>query len=359
MSIDVRWLALRLQQVLAASIVFVLIGINTATFAADTLRVFLCGSPPFVLDKQRGISYELWKALQPFITTPTITVGSGSVPEALSLLQQQQVDIAVGSISITAEREQHFDFSHAFMESTLAIAVPPSHFSLAEFLRSLLQPVIFYALGSFFLMLTAVGFLFWLVERRQNPDIPERFLPGLGQGIWLAIATFTTVGYGDIAPRSVVGKFLAGTWMIVSLMIASSVVAGLASAMTYVQFQQTPITRAEDLRGRKVGSIKGTSGSDFAQRYNARLVTANSLETLLTQLARGDIDAVVYDYPVLQYALKQRPEWSLELIKLPVITERYACALQQQSPYREMINQAILHAMEQGTIATVLNKWGL
>jgi len=213
--------------------------------------------------------------------------------------------------------------------------------------------------GSFFLMLTAVGLLFWLVERKQNPDIPQRFFPGLGQGIWLAIATFTTVGYGDIAPRSVAGKFLAGTWMIVSLMIASSVVAGLASAMTYIQFQQTPITRPEDLRGRNVGSIQGSSGSEFAQRYGARLVTAPTLEILLTQLARNDIDAVVYDYPVLQYALKQHPQWSLELIKLPVVTERYACALQQQSPYREMINQAILHAMERGTIPAVLEKWGL
>ncbi len=328
-------------------------------FAQDTVRVFLCGSPPFLLNAHSGVAVELWQQLAIYLPLPYRVVGTGSVPEALQLLKRQQIDLAVGPISITADRERSFDFSHPFMESTLGLATQPPRFSLKHFLASLWQPVLFYAVGGFLAMLTAVGFLFWIVERKKNPDIPPQLLPGLGQGIWLAIATFTTVGYGDIAPRSGIGKVLAATWMIVSLMIASSVVAGLASAMTYVQFQRSPITTVEDLKGRKVGGIAGTSAFAFVQRYGAVPVAADSLETALQWLRTEAVDAVVYDYPQLQYALRQHPDWAITLVKLPVTTEYYACALSQHSPYQEMLNQAVLHALEAGKIAQVLQRWGL
>ena len=56
-------------------------------------------------------------------------------------------------------------------------------------------------------VLVAVGSMIWLAERRQNSSqFPQAVLPGLANGMWFALVTLTTVGYGDKAPVTRVGK---------------------------------------------------------------------------------------------------------------------------------------------------------
>ncbi|MBM3661687.1 MAG: hypothetical protein FJW94_02160 [Actinobacteria bacterium] len=47
------------------------------------------------------------------------------------------------------------------------------------------------------LLLVVVGHIVWLVERRTNDDFPHSYLAGVWEGIWWAIVTMTTIGYGD------------------------------------------------------------------------------------------------------------------------------------------------------------------
>ena len=50
----------------------------------------------------------------------------------------------------------------------------------------------------------------------ENPAQPDKFssIPG---ALWWAIATLTTIGYGDIYPITALGKFFAGIIAVVSL----------------------------------------------------------------------------------------------------------------------------------------------
>lgn len=50
------------------------------------------------------------------------------------------------------------------------------------------------------------GMLMYYVERNAQPDV----FYNVGQGLWWSVITFTTVGYGDMAPATGFGKLLAG-----------------------------------------------------------------------------------------------------------------------------------------------------
>jgi voltage-gated potassium channel len=63
-------------------------------------------------------------------------------------------------------------------------------------------------LGSVLMATIIVGAFMYLVEG------PENGFTSIPTGVYWAIVTMTTVGYGDIAPQTILGKFLASAVMI-------------------------------------------------------------------------------------------------------------------------------------------------
>lgn len=59
---------------------------------------------------------------------------------------------------------------------------------------------------------------------------PEVF-PTVGTGIWWAIVTFCTVGYGDVVPTSALGRFVASILMVFAITFITIVTALVTSAL--------------------------------------------------------------------------------------------------------------------------------
>ncbi len=53
------------------------------------------------------------------------------------------------------------------------------------------------------------GISLYLVERYANPEINS-----VGDGLWWALVTITTVGFGDITPVTTLGRFIGGVMMV-------------------------------------------------------------------------------------------------------------------------------------------------
>src|SRR5690606_31657864 len=143
-------------------------------------------------------------------------------------------------------------------------------------------------------------------ERKRNPEMfPDNPLRGIGIGLWLALVTMTTVGYGDKVPITPWGRALAGVWMVLSMLTVSSLTAGIATALTIASLDRGAISSANDLKGRKVAVVSGTTGASFARQHGAKLERVPSIEAALELTRTGVADAIVHDRPVLQYALSQ------------------------------------------------------
>ena len=57
----------------------------------------------------------------------------------------------------------------------------------------------------------------------------EKTYPNIGDGMWWAIQTVTTVGYGDLVPRSAAGRLLASFVMLVGIGFLTVVTASITS----------------------------------------------------------------------------------------------------------------------------------
>lgn len=108
----------------------------------------------------------------------------------------------------------------------------------------------------FILTLVAVeGTLMYLVEGGRNPGFSS-----IPQSIYWAIVTITTVGYGDVAPLTVIGKILSSIIMLSGFAIIA-VPAGIVTAELGEGF-----IRKVGIDSRKCGQC-GWIGHDPAAKF--------------------------------------------------------------------------------------------
>lgn len=67
------------------------------------------------------------------------------------------------------------------------------------------------------------GVVVWLFDRQD--------FPSLGLAWWWALQTATTIGYGDIVPRSVTGRLVGAALMVESTAFIAITTAGITSAL--------------------------------------------------------------------------------------------------------------------------------
>lgn len=75
-------------------------------------------------------------------------------------------------------------------------------------LRTILAALIFF--------IFLFGYLFYVSE----PDVRN-----LGDGVWWALVTITTVGYGDITPVTTLGRIVASSLMLLGLGLIATITA--------------------------------------------------------------------------------------------------------------------------------------
>ena len=70
--------------------------------------------------------------------------------------------------------------------------------------------------------------------------------PGIGTGLWWALQTVTTVGYGDVAPQDTVGRLVGAVIMLESIAFVAIVTAAITSSFVERARRQHAAAEAED-----------------------------------------------------------------------------------------------------------------
>lgn len=106
------------------------------------------------------------------------------------------------------------------------LRIVPMLFVLQRFSRQNRSvTVAIYTAASTILLIFVASLSIYGVESTQ----PESQITTFGDALWWSIVTVTTVGYGDIVPVSIVGRFLAVCLMLGGIAIAGVVTATIAS----------------------------------------------------------------------------------------------------------------------------------
>jgi len=312
---------------------------------AETLRVSIKPAPPFsMLDEQggwTGISVELWQRIAGQQGWDTEWVTMDTPRAQIEGLAAGSVDVAVGALSMTPEREAVMDFSHPFFTTGLAIATPVRQGGWVGVFRRLLSPAFLSAVGVLVLLLLAVGVLIWLAERKRNPgQFGGSPTEGIGNGFWWSAVTMTTVGYGDKAPVTLTGRALATVWMFASIITISGLTAAIASALT-VQQLGTVVHGVEDLNRVRSVAVDGSTGEQFLRKRGIRTLQVATADEGLALLREGRADALVYDEPLLRYLLKDA-EPGIEILPHSIERQYYAFGMKPGFARSEILNRALL-----------------
>ena len=317
------------------------------TAPRTVLRVGTTNAPPFAMKlgngKWSGISIELWRELAGGLGLQ-FQLEERDLPGLLAGLRDGSLDAGVSAMTITADREKVMDFTHPFFIAGLSIAVrsesPTLHWlHVAEKFLSL---HFLYLVGALMLVLFIAGFLVWIFERRKNAAHFTNKLPhGIGEGIWWAVVTMTTVGYGDRAPKSLGGRVVAIVWMFVSIIILSSFIAAITSSLTLSQLGAS-VQGLPDLKRIQVGSLKESTGEAFLTGQGIESVSFGTTPAGLEALADGDIDAFVLDAPILKYRIHSQYQGRLQVLPQVFDQQYYGIALPSDSKLREPLNRSLL-----------------
>ncbi len=310
-------------------------------------------SPPFAFrspeGEWRGISIDLWRSIAAKLEY-AYEFREADIPGLISGVTESRFDAAVAALTLTAEREAAFDFSHPFYYTGLSIAVPrhdgggwygvARQFISFEFLQVVIVLVF---------LLLIIGFLVWFFERRKNAEqFPGNPVEGILASFWWSAVTMTTVGYGDKAPKTPGGRLVALVWMFAALILISSFTAAITSSLTVGRLTG-PLQSSRDLPSAQIGTVSGSTSEAYLNARRLSFTDFENLEAALRALAEGRLDGVVYDEAILRYWARKSFPNQLRVLPETLDNQYYGIALPPGSARRDPVNHEllkILHSQE-------------
>jgi len=334
---------------------------STLPLQANQLKVGISGSAPFVIkdgNHTSGISLEIWRRVAEDNNFNYELIEQPSTEAGIEAVGDGSIDVLVGPVSITSRRLAlpDIDFTQPYFLSKEGVLLPQKAPSLFSRIQVFFGWAVISSVLVLITVLLVVGSLIWMAERRTNSEqFPRDWLPGISSGMWFALVTLTTVGYGDKAPITRTGRGITGAWMVISLIAVSSLTASLASAFTLFLSgaTETAINSPQQLSGRRVAVVEGTDGMHLADNREMRVVPAPSLESAVQLVLDRKADAFIFDRHSLRYHLKQNPNLAVRIAPFTLADETYGFALDPNSRLRTPMGVSILKLQQSGEAETI------
>jgi polar amino acid transport system substrate-binding protein len=309
------------------------------------LQVAVRVAPPFVTQEAHGYGGVMIALFEDIAADQgwNYQYREVGLKELLTGVADGQFDVGLGAITASAEREKVLDFSHPISSSGLAIATRVESRAGWQAVATALTSASFLRVaGGLLALLLLLGTLVWLAERRRNPaQFGGPAAEGIASGFWWAAVTMTTVGYGDKAPVTLIGRVLALVWMIAALVVVSTFTAAITSALTIGQLSNR-IHGVDDLSGKRLLSVADSTSADWLAQHQLQARLFADVGQALDELARGRADAVIHDAPLLRWTIARHYAGKLDTLPLILQRQDYAIALPPGSTLREALNRGIL-----------------
>ena len=318
-------------------------------------------APPFSMKDKSGqwigISIELWQKIAKELKIK-YQWKELSLSALLDETHQSKLDAAIAAITITAEREQQIDFSHTYYATGLSIAVPKkTNNPWISVLKGIFSKQMFITISMLFLILLTIGTITWLFEKKKNPKaFNPNPIKGIAGGIWWAAVTMTTVGYGDMTPKTLAGRMIALFWMFSSLLLVSAIIAGIASALTLAKTSPL-VSGPDDLPKARIASIKNSVSDHYLKSRRLDAEYFESVYQGLGAIINNKVDVMVYDDPLLKYTIQQNFDDKLRVTDSLFEPQSYGIAFPEKSALREPVNRIMLKIIHSDEWTETIKKY--
>jgi len=320
------------------------------TSARLTVAVAEC--PPFVIfenGQYSGLAVFLWERVgsELGLRWEYAEYPLGSLLETIRSTDKTELpDVGVSCTSVTAEREEFIDFSHSFNETYTAIAVRQTTLwsAVTGFFAS---PQVLKAILIVLGIAVLIGAVFYLLEHRINKKLfsSDSIAGRILEPVIIGLMFVTSGPIRFYRFKTLTARVLATVLTLSSTFLIAAITAVLASSFT-LNAMQTEVRTLDDLRSLQVGALSASTSSSFLSSNGIMHQTRPDLDALVSDLDKGELDAIVSDAAFLQYRINQGKQQgqfkSLTVLPYELEAQNYAFILAEDSPLRERINRALL-----------------
>lgn len=330
---------------------------QSVTVAVHTLEPFVVRTSSGELT---GFSIDLWNEVAQRLGWTTDYIETDNVRGQLETITEGRSDVAIGAISLTADREQLFDFSQPTLDAGLQIIVPvhdtrPSVPGLGGYLDLLLSRTMLIWLSAAVVVSVVPAHIFWLIERRSaEPVVSRAYFPGILQSFGWGIGSL--VGKNSTSATKTITQALAILWGFAGIVFVSFYSANLSATLTVAKLD-AKISGPADLYEKSVATVGDTTAAAFLRSMGIDATETKTIEESYHLLREEGYEAVVFDAPVLRYYVAHRGE-GVAVMAGPVFQdENQGFVFKINSPLRKPINQALFRMREDGTYNLIKEKW--
>jgi len=291
-------------------------------------------------------------------------------------------DFAIADISITSSRASAVKFSMPWLNlgiSILYIQPRPAPPSMLAFLDPFTTDVYVFTILVFVFVTLVIYVLarFSPNQWEEPPNCvkdPEEYENQytLVNSFWFTMGALMQQG-SDVAPIALCVRFAAGMWFFFALIMISSYTANLAAFLT-VETLERPINSAEDLANQndiKYGAVKGGSTAGFFE--NSAVDVYARLWQFMSGIDRSEVMvpsnpdgvdkveqsngkyAFFMESSGIAYLVERR--CTLAQVGGLLDSKGYGIATLPGTPYKHLLDNAILKLMEGGVLHKLRIKW--
>ena len=333
--------------------------------AGGVLHVAARNLPPFVIYNQgtySGFEVDLVSLIGARLGMTVEIYAVDTVAKQVDDIGRGVADVGLGGVAITGPREEAIDFSLPLLDTGLTIMTPTSGSQavwdrISVFLSAIWGSDLPWLLVVFAVAVLVAAHLIWWLERKQNPDFAVPYGRGIWDSFYWSVVTMSTVGYGDKVARGRWGKLFALIWIALGTLVFASFTAAIASSLAVNELRGA-IDGPADLPGHRVATVHDSTGYEYLTGIGVGPVVVHDLDDAYELLAQGEVDAVVFDAPVLQFHTTHRGEGKVTTVGPLFDKVQYGVMVSEDdTALRERIDLALLDLIESGVYKQLHDRW--
>lgn len=328
-----------------------------------SMRVGVKYAPPFVVDtgagQWAGLGIDLWQAVSACLKMRVAYVEYATVEDLLDAAARNEVDVAVGALSVNSERASAVDFTPAFHVGSLGAVVPagPRRPAMATAAAHLMQPQVVAAAASLALATLLIAYGCWRLERRRGNVF---FCEGPAQGLYQSLlwsVQLVFAGRGDpFSIRHRGGQLLVFALTFLGATVVSTMTALITSSLTLGGIDHH-LRNASELGHKRIAVMASGRARDWAMGERMLPTQIRSWPEAQRKFDENAADALVHDRDILAYLVKERILHDVRLEPLRFDTQMYAFALPPGSPLRRPVDAAMLAVLESAAWPQMRTRW--